>query len=371
MTLRPENPAPSAANPSPGAPEPLLTVVLPNFNHARHLPAALTALLAQERPADEIVVVDDGSTDDSLSVAAAFAARHPSVRIIASERNEGAIAALNKGMMVARGRYLYMAAADDTVLPGFFAHALAMLAANPDCGLFCGDTQVVDGPTGRPMGWRPVVRPCQGEGVFSPEATARLFRRADNFILTGSAVFRRDLALDKGGLDPKAESFADGLLMRKIAFTHGFCYASLAAAVWNVHVEGLSRSLALDRSRAERALTVLPAMIAADGDFPGWYAAAFTRRWRFASARLTIQSAVPDGALLVTMAGKSALDRAVLGLFVPWLNHAAMRTAALAWITLRLRPYRLSDLTRTALARRLERRNTCGAPAAAGTDNTT
>ena len=46
----------------------MLSVVIPNYNHARYLPHAILALRAQERPADEIIVVDDGSVDDSLAV---------------------------------------------------------------------------------------------------------------------------------------------------------------------------------------------------------------------------------------------------------------------------------------------------------------
>ena len=63
-----ENDAPAA---------PLLSAVVPNYNHGALLPRALGALLAQGRPPDEIVVVDDGSTDDSLNIPAGFAARYP------------------------------------------------------------------------------------------------------------------------------------------------------------------------------------------------------------------------------------------------------------------------------------------------------
>src|SRR5437879_10432527 len=96
---------------------PTLSVVLPNFNHARLLPRAIRGLLAQERPADEILVVDDGSTDDSLSVIEAIAAVTPSITLLRNETNRGVIPTLARGLRAAQGRYVYFAAADDWVLP--------------------------------------------------------------------------------------------------------------------------------------------------------------------------------------------------------------------------------------------------------------
>jgi len=141
------------------APGSTLTVVLPNYNHARLIPRALEALFAQDPPPDEIIVVDDGSADDSLNVVAAFAKDHPSLRVLANPTNMGAIATLARGLAAARGRYVYFAAADDWVVPGFFATAIAMLEAHPRAGLFCGEARLVDGGSGRTLGVRPPVRP--------------------------------------------------------------------------------------------------------------------------------------------------------------------------------------------------------------------
>jgi len=67
--------------------------VVPNYNHARLIPEAIAALQAQTRPFDEIVVVDDGSTDDSIAVITRLAEADPRIRLIPHERNQGAVAA--------------------------------------------------------------------------------------------------------------------------------------------------------------------------------------------------------------------------------------------------------------------------------------
>jgi glycosyltransferase involved in cell wall biosynthesis len=82
---------------------PRLSVVVPNFNHGAVIGNAIRALVAQVPPADEIIVVDDGSTDDSLAVLEGLAQAHASLRIVALPRNGGAIAALNRGLHEARG----------------------------------------------------------------------------------------------------------------------------------------------------------------------------------------------------------------------------------------------------------------------------
>jgi glycosyltransferase involved in cell wall biosynthesis len=334
----------------------MLSVIIPNYNHARYLPRAILALRAQERPADEIIVVDDGSVDDSLTVLKELARDTSDLTVIVNECNRGALISLQRGLEAARGQYVYFGAADDAVLPGFFATALSMLAEHPEAGLFCGDALLIDGETGRTLGHRPAVRPLQNGGVVTATDAARLLRRADNFILTGSAIFRRDLALAKGGFDPRAHSFADGLLARKVALAAGFCYLPRDVAVWNVFESGLSRSLALDTPRALRALADLPALIEADEHLPNWYAPLMVRRWRFGSARLALNARPPRRGLLRVMGGVDHVDRAMIELVSPALGIAPVRWFVLAWLTVRLRPFRVRDVAMTAFNRWWSRR---------------
>src|ERR1700685_2382100 len=113
-----------------------LSVVLPNYNHATLIGRALQALMAQERAPDEIIVIDDASTDDSIAVIERFPAGVPSINVLRNPGNLGVIATLERGLRAARGTPVYFAAADDFVLPGFFETALRRLDANRDLGLF-------------------------------------------------------------------------------------------------------------------------------------------------------------------------------------------------------------------------------------------
>ena len=86
-----------------------------------------------------------------------------------------------------------------------------------------------------------------------------------------------------GGFDARLGSFADGYVARKIALTHGFCYAPSVVATWCVYADSVSRSTALQVGKAREVLDTLPKRIAADPVFPAWYAGVFASRWRFAA----------------------------------------------------------------------------------------
>ena len=105
--------------------QPLLSIVVPVYNVAPYLPRCLESLSALDPPADEIIVVDDGSTDDCPSILAEWGPRLPRMRVIRQE-NGGLSAARNTGLDAARGSYLAFVDSDDFVSPDAYAEALRL-----------------------------------------------------------------------------------------------------------------------------------------------------------------------------------------------------------------------------------------------------
>lgn len=101
----------------------MLSVVVPAYNRADLLPRTLASLLAQSQPADEILVVDDGSTDGSAAVAEAFGSP---VRVI-RQANQGPAAARNRGLAEAQGDWVHFFDSDDLALPNLHAEQLRVL----------------------------------------------------------------------------------------------------------------------------------------------------------------------------------------------------------------------------------------------------
>lgn len=340
-----------------GKPPPTLSAILPNFNHGRYLPRALDALLAQERLADEIIVIDDGSTDDSREIIARYAAQHPSIRPLPNEENVGVIETLTRGLNAARGTYVYFGAADDFVLPGFFASGLAALKAHPDAGMFCGEMILVDGKSGKPLGYRPPVRPRLRAGYMSPAALAQRFRHADNFLLTGAAILRRDAAIQAGGFDPSLSTFADGYLVRKVALGNGMYYAPQACLTWCIFPDSVSRTTSTDLRQARQVFGAIQARMTVDPAFPRWYWPMFARRWRFSLCRLAVHEDPVNVAILEDLAIQSGSGGAILRWALRNLGRKSAQLAILAWLWLKLRPYSLTRLAATSLARAWQTRS--------------
>ena len=109
------------------SPEPTIAVVVPNFNYGRYLSQTLDSVLAQTEPFDEIVVVDDGSTDNSLEILAGYADR---ARIV-SITNCGQLGACRAGLLTVRSDYVYFLDADDLATPGLVAGIRSSLMTGP------------------------------------------------------------------------------------------------------------------------------------------------------------------------------------------------------------------------------------------------
>ena len=105
--------APTALN------NPLLSVIIPVYNTRDMLPRALDSILSQGIDSLEIILVDDGSPDDSLSVCQSYAQRDARIRVV-SRKNGGPGAARNTGLQLAQGYFIAFPDSDDTVTPGAY-----------------------------------------------------------------------------------------------------------------------------------------------------------------------------------------------------------------------------------------------------------
>ncbi len=122
----------------PSAMPATVTVVIPCYNYARYLPAAVASALSQQAADVDVIVVDDRSTDDSLAVARELADADARVRVIAHESNAGPVQTFNDGLAAARGEFLVRLDADDMLTPGSLRRALAVMQHFPSVGLAYG-----------------------------------------------------------------------------------------------------------------------------------------------------------------------------------------------------------------------------------------
>jgi len=124
--------------PRPHRPGATVTVVIPCYNYARFLPAAVGSVLSQQGVIVDVIIVDDASTDDSLNVANAIATADSRVSVLANASNAGAVTTFNRGLAEARGEFLVRLDADDLLTPGSLQRSVAVMQHLPDVGLVYG-----------------------------------------------------------------------------------------------------------------------------------------------------------------------------------------------------------------------------------------
>lgn len=114
---------------------PRVSVVMAAYNAAEHLSAAIDSILGQTFEDFELIVIDDGSTDETSAIIQGY--QDPRLRPVRNPRNLGLIASLNRGLDLARGEFVARMDADDESLPRRFEEQVRFLDAHPEIGL-CG-----------------------------------------------------------------------------------------------------------------------------------------------------------------------------------------------------------------------------------------
>jgi glycosyltransferase involved in cell wall biosynthesis len=230
---------------------PWLSVIVPTFNGAQYLPAALESIVTQGDANIEVIAVDDGSTDATLTILESFANRLPLT--VVRRRVGNWVANTNLGLEKANGEWACFLHQDDLWRPGRLAVVSAALGVCPspsaseetNSSLALGLGQKLPAllltaaefitATGRPVGsWRCPLAP--GTRGNTPEFVAsRLL--VQNFVPLPTAVFRRADALAVGGLDPDLWYTADWDLWLKLAALGPTRYLPKPLAVFRLHPE--------------------------------------------------------------------------------------------------------------------------------------
>lgn len=169
---------------------PLVTVLMPVYDGERFVDGAIESVLSQDFKDFEFVIVDDGSRDRTPSILRRWAARDPRIVIVRSSRNEGIPAALNRGLAVARGKYVARQDADDLCERGRYCRQIEVLDRERDVVLVSAGYDLINAEgkwIGREMRFEP------------PEVLKYLLTFSNAVGGHGQVMFRRDVVVALGG----------------------------------------------------------------------------------------------------------------------------------------------------------------------------
>jgi glycosyltransferase involved in cell wall biosynthesis len=173
----------------------LVSVIIPCHNQARFLTEAIGSVLSQRYSLFEIVVVDDGSTDDTFEVAT----RYREVRCV-RQINQGLSAARNAGLGASKGSYLVFLDADDRLLPHALEAGVECLTAHPECAFVYGHLQFI-ASDGSPLPTTKQVR-------VEKDHCLQLLR-GDYIWTPGVVMYRRAIFDSVDGFDTRIDACAD------------------------------------------------------------------------------------------------------------------------------------------------------------------
>jgi glycosyltransferase involved in cell wall biosynthesis len=260
---------------------PRMSVVMPNYNHGHLIEQALVAISRQTMPPFEVVVVDDGSTDDSVTRLQSLAADMPWLKIHRLSENRGVNVAANTGLEVASGDFVLVSAADDRLSAEMVERASAAAAAFPQTGIVFSDhaEMSADGTTTRVA---PLDLP-QGSRYFSGDEFICLMQRNFFYFHVSSVWFNVALLRALGGFPPDLRWHGDLLAAYVAAFESGAVYTP--GAVSYVRLSPTSYGAAGRRSSAQ--LDVLRA----------WHATTKRPGWERRRAALVAAAVLPEYSL--------------------------------------------------------------------------
>jgi glycosyltransferase involved in cell wall biosynthesis len=269
-----------------------IALVMPNHNHANFLEQSIGGMLQQSRPADEIIIIDDASSDDSCDVIRRCVKDQAHVRFIRNTERLGALATLNKGLHATNCDFVAFPSADDLLMQNFLQDVGGLLEQHPDAAFACARVRIQT-KDGKSNGTRPLLLPSLTAAYTSAGETRSLLEQGDNFFLGPVTIYRRSALLALGGFDRELGSVSDGFVQRQLALRHGFCFLPQIMGAWRLHDSNYSITSVTDPAHLEKLLVATKAAIEREPSeiFPANYTALFERRLRFGAARIVASQA--------------------------------------------------------------------------------
>ncbi|WP_355608601.1 glycosyltransferase [Xanthomonas cannabis] len=230
---------------------PLVSVLIPAFNHARFVQRCLDSVLEEPYPCKEIVIIDDGSSDATAEKIGEWVAQHGHrlpVQFVQRE-NRGVAGTLNEAGRIARGEYMRVVASDDYLIPGGIAAQVAYLDATPHKFAVIGDASVVDSE-GRLLHASAMCDLHRADKRFY--ASDPGIRRAVicNWAVSGAVTMLRRSAFDRGMTWDEALRIEDWDLFLRLVASNSLGFIDVKVCAYRLHGTNVSKTRDVQRRLA-------------------------------------------------------------------------------------------------------------------------
>ncbi len=230
---------------------PKVSIIIPNYNYGKFIAQALESVLRQSFRDYEVIVIDDGSTDNSCEIIEQYSERFGTKLKCIVQSNQGVAVARNNGILKARGDYIAFLDADDIWLD-YALQSLVDAIEGSNCGLVYGNVEYFDVAMEKRMGIRftsnSELVPYRGKDCF-----AKLFVHG-NFIPMDAAIMRSSVFKKSGLFDKRFRCGEDLDMWMRIALQYEIGYLDQILTHLRKHSSSLS-SLFIDSAKADILMT--------------------------------------------------------------------------------------------------------------------
>jgi alpha-1,3-rhamnosyltransferase len=172
---------------------PLVTVIVPCFNHEKYIQLCIESIINQTYPEIELLVIDDGSSDTSPAILKKLSEQHGFDLVL--QKNKGLSTTLNEAIARAKGKYICPMGSDDIMMLDKTAKQVALMEAEPDIAVSGGNSLFID--SDNVISNKKHKIPPAREVTFD-----NVFRRTGPGIAAPTAMLRKSVVVDEGGYDP-------------------------------------------------------------------------------------------------------------------------------------------------------------------------
>lgn len=243
-----------------------ISVLLSNYNHAQYLPESLSAICEQTVAAEEIIIIDDGSTDNSVEVIEEFKKKYPQITLIRNLENKGLLYSINIALKHANGDYIVWASADDKILPNFIERNTKAIELYPQTALCFSRLAVFEDGTN--------VTRCYTEDNYGaafdlgknihflrPQDLLDRLQRSYLWMSGNTVVAKRTALLEMGGFLHNLRWHADWFAFYAIALRYGVCIIPETLAMMRERPNTYSQKGMSDKFAQYRVLSAVADMI--------------------------------------------------------------------------------------------------------------
>jgi glycosyltransferase domain-containing protein len=205
-----------------------VSVLLCNYNDSRYLPTSLSAICEQTRPPNEVIIVDDGSSDNSLDIIRDFARRYQFIKVLTNQTNRGLLYSIDRALMHASSEFVVWASADDRLLPNFLERNIEYLAQSRNVQMTLSRLATFQDGSDEIYSYTELNHGAAFDfgtsaKYWSPAELRERLKTHYLWLSGNTSVVSRNCLIRAGGFDKNLRWHADYFSFWVVALRHGVC----------------------------------------------------------------------------------------------------------------------------------------------------